>query len=76
MPVAVKEIGNDLQRGPALVTVEYSVPREWKAGFLAAIHKYGHMRFQRHGWQMIRGMEQWKTLRASHFPIPLTTAAI
>ncbi len=44
MPVVVKEIGDDLQRGPVMVTVEYVVPQEREAGFLEAIHKYGRMR--------------------------------
>jgi MFS family permease len=44
MPVVVKEIGNDLLRGPVLVTVEYIVPREREAEFLEAIRQYGRTR--------------------------------
>jgi MFS family permease len=44
MPVVVKEVGSELQRGPVLVTVEYVVPPERAAEFVEAIHEYGRVR--------------------------------
>jgi hypothetical protein len=44
MPVVVNEVEGGLQGGPVLVTIEYVVPREQKAGFLEAIQKYGRTR--------------------------------
>jgi len=44
MPVVVKEAAADLQRGPVLVTVEYTVIPQHEAEFAAAIHQYGRIR--------------------------------
>jgi len=44
MPVVVREARTDLQRGPVLVTVEYTVIPERHAEFMAAIHQYGRIR--------------------------------
>ena len=44
MPVFVKEDDSDLERGPVLVTVEYSVIPERTAEFLDAIHQYARIR--------------------------------
>jgi predicted MFS family arabinose efflux permease len=41
MPVVVKEVGPELERGPVLVTVEYLVIGERRADFVEAIHWYG-----------------------------------
>ena len=59
MPVVVKEIGDDLQQGPVMVTIEYVVPRERETGFLEAMHKYGRLR-RRDGayrWGIFRDTE-------------------
>jgi MFS family permease len=44
MPVIVQEAAADLQRGPVLVTVEYTVIPEHEAEFVDAIHQYGRIR--------------------------------
>jgi hypothetical protein len=44
MPVIVQEATADLQRGPVLVTVEYTVIPEHEAEFVDAIHQYGRIR--------------------------------
>jgi MFS family permease len=44
MPVFIKEDESDLERGPVLVTVEYSVMPERNEEFVAAIHQYGRIR--------------------------------
>jgi hypothetical protein len=44
MPVVVREASADLQRGPVLVTVEYSVIPEREAEFVEAIHQYARIR--------------------------------
>ncbi len=44
MPVAVKDVGPDLNQGPVLVTVEYVVTPEKEAEFLKAIHQYERVR--------------------------------
>jgi len=44
MPVFIKEDESDLQRGPVLVTVEYSVMPDRNEEFVAAIHQYGRIR--------------------------------
>jgi hypothetical protein len=44
MPVLVKGVGADLERGPVLVTVEYTVISDREAEFVKAIHQYGRIR--------------------------------
>jgi MFS family permease len=44
MPVVVKEVVPELDRGPVLVTVEYLVAPQWREEFLEAIHKYERIR--------------------------------
>jgi len=44
MPVVVKDVSPELERGPVLVTVEYVVARERKGDFVEVIHKYGRVR--------------------------------
>jgi MFS family permease len=59
MPVVVEEATADLQRGPVLVTVEYTVIPERDAEFVAAIHQYGRTR-RRDGayrWGIFRDTE-------------------
>jgi MFS family permease len=59
MPVLVRELGTDLDRGPVLVTVEYTVLPERQAEFVKAIHQYGRIR-RRDGayqWGIFRDTE-------------------
>lgn len=59
MPVVVKEVGPDLQRGPVLVTVEYTVAQGKAAKFVDAIHEYSRVR-RRNGayrWGVYRDTE-------------------
>jgi Transmembrane secretion effector len=59
MPVLVKGVEADLERGPVLVTVEYTVIREREAEFLQAIHHYARIR-RRDGayrWGIFRDTE-------------------
>jgi MFS family permease len=44
MPVVVREVGSDLDQGPVLVTINYSVIPERTAEFVEAIHQYGRIR--------------------------------
>jgi MFS family permease len=44
MPVVVKEVGQELDRGPVLVTVDYVVSGQHREEFLRAIHKYERIR--------------------------------
>jgi hypothetical protein len=44
MPVVIKEVAPELERGPVLVTVEYVVAAQWRAEFVAAIHQYERVR--------------------------------
>jgi len=44
MPVVVKEATADLQQGPVLVAVEYTIIPEREAEFVAALHQYGRIR--------------------------------
>jgi MFS family permease len=59
MPVVVKEIGSDLQRGPVLVTIEYTVAPGKAAEFEQAIHEYGRMRLRdgAYRWGIYRDTE-------------------
>jgi MFS family permease len=58
-PVVVGENGSDLNLGPVLVTVEYSVIPERKAEFLEAIHQYARIRRRDggYGWGVFRDTE-------------------
>ena len=59
MPVLVKELGANVQGGPLLVTVEYTVVPERQAEFVDAIHQYGRIR-RRDGayrWGIFRDTE-------------------
>src|SRR5580700_1268031 len=59
MPVVVEEATADLQRGPVLVSVEYTVIPERDAEFVAVIHQYGRIR-RRDGayrWGIFRDTE-------------------
>jgi MFS family permease len=59
MPVVMGEVGADVQKGPVLVTVEYSVIPKRTAEFVDAMHEYGRMR-RRDGayrWAMFRDTE-------------------
>jgi hypothetical protein len=44
MPVVVKEVGPELERGPVLVTVEYVVSGQHTSEFVEAIHQYERVR--------------------------------
>jgi hypothetical protein len=44
MPVVIKEVAPELERGPVLVTVEYVVAAQWRKEFVAAIHQYERVR--------------------------------
>jgi MFS family permease len=59
MPVVVKEVGSELQRGPVLVTVEYIVVDEKMAEFVEAIHEYGRIRLRdgAYRWGVYRDTE-------------------
>ncbi len=58
-PVVVGENGSDLNLGPVLVTVEYSVIPERKAEFLEAIDQYARIRRRDggYGWGVFRDTE-------------------
>ena len=59
MPVVVGEVAADLEGGPVLVTVEYTVLQKWTAEFLDAMHEYGRIR-RRDGafrWGIFRDTE-------------------
>ncbi len=59
MPVVVKELGDDLEQGPVLVTVEYAVIREQEAEFVSAIHQYARVRRRdgAYSWGIFRNTE-------------------
>ncbi|HZW96955.1 MAG TPA: MFS transporter [Candidatus Eremiobacteraceae bacterium] len=59
MPVVIKEVGTDVERGPVLVTVEYAVIQKRTAEFVDAMHEYGRTR-RRDGayqWAIFRDTE-------------------
>jgi MFS family permease len=59
MPVVVAEVEADLDQGPVLVTIEYTVPPEQEAEFIKAIHQYERIR-RRDGayrWGVFRNTE-------------------
>jgi MFS family permease len=59
MPVVIEEVGADVEKGPVLVTVEYSVMPKRTAAFVDAMHEYGRMR-RRDGayrWAIFRDTE-------------------
>src|SRR5580698_6881784 len=59
MPVVIKEVGTDIEKGPVLVTVEYAVIPNRTAEFVDAMHEYGRMR-RRDGayrWSVFRDTE-------------------
>ncbi len=59
MPVVIGEVGADIDQGPVLVTVEYSVIPKWTAEFVVAMHEYGRTR-RRDGayeWAIFRDTE-------------------
>jgi MFS family permease len=59
MPVVVKEVGSELQRGPVLVTVEYMVAKERTPEFVEVIHEYGRVRLRdgAYRWGVYRDTE-------------------
>jgi MFS family permease len=59
MPVVIKEVGADVEKGPVLVTIEYTVMPKRTAEFVDAMHEYGRMR-RRDGayrWAIFRDTE-------------------
>jgi MFS family permease len=59
MPVVIKEVGADVEQGPVLVTIEYTVMPKHSAEFVDAMHEYGRMR-RRDGayrWAIFRDTE-------------------
>jgi predicted MFS family arabinose efflux permease len=44
MPAVTKEVESEIDPGPVLVTIEYSVSREREAEFVEVMHKYGRIR--------------------------------
>jgi predicted MFS family arabinose efflux permease len=59
VPVVIKEVGADVEKGPVLVTVEYAVMPKQTAEFLDAMHEYGWRR-RRDGayrWAIFRDTE-------------------
>jgi predicted MFS family arabinose efflux permease len=44
MPVVIKEVAPELERGPVLVAVEYVVAAQWRTEFVAAMHQYERVR--------------------------------
>ncbi|MEI9978619.1 MAG: MFS transporter [Edaphobacter sp.] len=59
MPAVVEEVGDDLQQGPVLVSVEYTVLPEQEAEFVKTIHQYARIR-RRDGayrWGIYRNTE-------------------
>jgi MFS family permease len=59
MPVVVREVRPELERGPVLVTVEYVVVRERQADFVQAMHQYERIR-RRDGASRGRYFMTWK----------------
>jgi MFS family permease len=59
MPVVIGEAGIDVEKGPVLITIEYSVNPKRTAEFVHAMHEYGRMR-RRDGayrWAIFRDTE-------------------
>jgi MFS family permease len=59
MPVVIGEVGDDVEMGPVLVTIEYAVVPNRTAEFVDAMHEYGRMR-RRDGayrWAIFRDTE-------------------
>jgi MFS family permease len=59
MPVVIEEVGSDVEKGPVLVTIEYSVMPKRTMEFLDAMHEYGRTR-RRDGayrWAIFRDTE-------------------
>jgi len=59
MPVVIKEVSDEIQGGPVLVTIEYSVVAEHESKFLKAIRQYSRVR-RRDGayrWGIYRDVE-------------------
>ena len=59
MPVVIEEVGADVEQGPVLVAVEYSVIPKRTAEFVTAMHAYGRIR-RRDGayrWGIFRDTE-------------------
>jgi MFS family permease len=59
MPVVIKEVEADVEKGPVLVTIEYSVMPKRTAEFVDAMHEYGRIR-RRDGayrWAIFRDTE-------------------
>jgi MFS family permease len=59
MPVLVKQSEVDLQQGPVLITIEYTVIRDKEAEFLQVIHQYARIRRRdgAHRWGVFHDME-------------------
>jgi len=59
MPVVIKEVESEIQRGPVLVTVLYDVIREREAEFVEAIHQYARIRLRdgAYRWGIFRDTE-------------------
>jgi MFS family permease len=60
MPVVVKEVASELQRGPVLVTNEYVVAQGKTAEFVDVIHEYGRIRLRdgAYRWGVYRDTEK------------------
>ncbi len=59
MPVLIGDVGADVEKGPVLVTVEYTVSPKSTAEFVDAMHEYGRIR-RRDGayrWAIFRDTE-------------------
>jgi MFS family permease len=59
MPVVIGEVGTDVEQGPVLVTIGYSVTPKQTAEFMDAMHEYGRIR-RRDGayrWGIFRDTE-------------------
>ena len=59
MPVVLKEVGADVDKGPVLVAIEYAVIPERTTEFVDAMHEYGRMQ-RRDGayrWAIFRDTE-------------------
>lgn len=58
-PIVVEEVRGDLEQGPVLVSVEYTVLQEYETQFVKAIHQYARVR-RRDGayrWGIYRNTE-------------------
>jgi MFS family permease len=58
-PTVIKEVESDIDQGPVLVTVKYSVIREREAEFVEAMHEYGRIRHRdgAYRWGIYRDTE-------------------